>query len=100
MSFECLPEVSDQGRETDGLNSAFVTAPAHKNASDVPCVPVAVDGCAHGAVVWVVSGHSSFGAMSREFWQSYCSSGDRGQVKSGKHVWEHLGIWQPYAETS
>lgn len=100
MSFECLPAVSDQGREIDGLYRALVTAPAHQNALDVLCVPVAVDGCAHGAGGSVVSGCSSFGAVPQEFWQSYCFSGDRGQVKYGRRVYENLGVWQRYAESS
>lgn len=70
ISFECLPEVSDQGREIHWLYIALVTAPAHKNYLDLLCMPVAVDGCAH---VWVVLGYSSFGAVPWEFWQNYCS---------------------------
>lgn len=91
ISFECLPEVSGQGREIHWLYIALVTAPAHKNDLDLLCMPVAVDGCAHGACVWVVLGYSSFGPVLQEFWQNHCFSGDRELVKSGKHIWENLG---------
>lgn len=96
---KCLPDMSDQGREIHRLYIALVTAPAHKNALDLLCVPVAVDGCAHDARLGCL-GVQQLWSCAQEFWQSYCSSGDRGQVKSGKRVWQNLGMWQPYAESS